>query len=112
MTKAKVQVDPVDPPLTEKLCTRCKKTLPLDSFQRDSSRASGRHSHCRECKNAFRPSVVVKKRNAAEQMAVERLIENHRAEYLKLVFSESVQAGLIDPDDRPRLPAGELYYAR
>lgn len=35
--------------LTEKLCTLCKLTKPLDAFNKSANSATGRHSWCREC---------------------------------------------------------------
>ena len=36
----------------EKTCTKCKRSLPLDSFSRDRSKKDGLRSQCRECQKA------------------------------------------------------------
>jgi hypothetical protein len=33
------------------ICTRCNRDLPVDSFARDKTKASGRKSWCRNCDN-------------------------------------------------------------
>lgn len=33
-----------------KRCRKCKETKPLEAFHRDRTKADGRHSHCKECR--------------------------------------------------------------
>jgi RNA polymerase subunit RPABC4/transcription elongation factor Spt4 len=35
--------------LDRKTCPRCERSLPLDGFHRDRTRADGRRGHCRDC---------------------------------------------------------------
>jgi len=41
------------PDATTKLCTKCHKTLPLDSFNRCVVGALGRQPHCRDCQKEY-----------------------------------------------------------
>ncbi len=36
-----------------KICSKCKRTLPLDSFAKNSQQKSGLHPSCRECKRSY-----------------------------------------------------------
>lgn len=38
--------------LMDKTCPDCKRTLPIDSFGKDSRRPDGHNTYCRECVNA------------------------------------------------------------
>lgn len=37
-----------------KICTKCKKELPLTEFHKDSRRKDGVYSQCKECKNEYK----------------------------------------------------------
>lgn len=39
-----------DPDRTEKVCSRCRRLLPIDTFNRDRRRADGHQAYCRRCK--------------------------------------------------------------
>lgn len=52
-----------------KFCTKCKQFVPLDEFQRDSSKKDGRYSSCKECNREARE----KYNNAHRKEAIERV---------------------------------------
>ncbi|WP_157119062.1 hypothetical protein [Azohydromonas lata] len=62
-----------------KTCTKCKETLPLDVFARDSQRAGGLRLRCKSCDNERRRSwtkanpertrIASKRKNAARDAA-------------------------------------------
>lgn len=57
------------PPETERQCTKCKETLPIDAFGRTTTNKTGYLRVCRGCKNAYLREY---KRNNPEQRAKSR----------------------------------------
>lgn len=49
LSREQSEFDPPSGYLTEKRCSTCTETLPLDAFNRDRSRSDGRQRICREC---------------------------------------------------------------
>lgn len=39
--------------MSEKICSRCERTLPTWQFARDASKKDGFQSHCRDCRSAY-----------------------------------------------------------
>lgn len=40
--------------LTEKVCTKCDRTLPIDMFTRTPALKGGRYNHCQECESTIK----------------------------------------------------------
>lgn len=43
-----------------KLCPRCERILPLDSFSKNSSRPDGLQAYCRDCQKKAKPKLCSK----------------------------------------------------
>lgn len=100
-------------------CTKCGETKPFDQFDKDSSKKSGYRSQCRPCRRSTERKRTHKATPASKQLspaelrrqqarqeahrqAILRLIDRHRTEFDRLVYSEQVKAGVINLNEVPR----------
>lgn len=44
-----------------KLCPRCERILPLDSFSKNSSRPDGLQAYCRDCQKKSKTKIMLKR---------------------------------------------------
>lgn len=85
-------------PFTTQQCSKCKRSLPIAMFDRDSSKASGYRSQCKPCR---RPATELSDqqremsdqelRQTVNRNALLRLVHNHRAEFESLVNGELIR---------------------
>lgn len=79
----------------KKQCTGCGQKKAVSAFTKDASKSDGLHTRCKECKKPRK-----KKHDAtddAREAAIERLIERHQGEFVRLEYSERVLRGLAQP---------------
>jgi NAD-dependent SIR2 family protein deacetylase len=77
----------------KKQCSGCHEKKLRSQFTKDASKPDGLHTRCKACK---KPRVKVVVDNAREA-AVERLIERHQGEFVRLYYSERVLRGEAEP---------------
>ncbi len=107
-------------PVSKKTCSRCKQEQPVSNFDQDKSvKSTGLRSQCKTCRSELRKTYNTKPRSPrpkskpakkysqaqllkqqANREAILRLINNHRAEFNSLVYSEQVRLGVITPGER------------
>lgn len=114
-------------PVSKKTCSRCLKEQPVSNFDQDKSvKSTGLRSQCKTCRSELRktykskprvkrpskPKAAKKKvtkpkptqtellKQRANREAILRLINNHRAEFNSLVYSEQVRLGVVSPGER------------
>lgn len=117
--------------LAIKKCNRCLLEKPVAEFARDSSKRNGLRGQCRVCRTELDrirkgrtgpkqsskstsnsgPKVVEltqeqqklqSSRADAHRQAILRLIDRHRTEFDRLVYSEQVRLGVISVNESPR----------
>lgn len=103
-----------------KTCSKCGELKPLTDFHKDKSASTGHSSRCKICSAIAKATSTTPKKprkprgkpvptmspeqikkSEANRAAILRLIENHRAEFNNLVYSEQVRSGLTQPGERP-----------
>jgi len=84
--------------MTFRVCTRCKRPLPVDEFARNASRRDGRNSHCRDCNRldvaesrARRGSKSERQYARAKWRALSALADRHADEFYLILEDELVK---------------------